>query len=141
MGNKHKAPKAAKSLTSAIIVSVIAATILSVALSALLASLILNGSLSEKAVGTAILAVRSVSLLAGALVGGAMLKQKILPQVGFTALGYLLVLLGIGIVFYDGSFNEFWSGIASVLVGGTGAFVILLRSTKQRTHRPKKFSR
>ena len=131
--NKLKAPKVGQSLTSSLIVGVIAASLLSVLLTALLSSFVLNGRVSEGSADVIIFLIRAVSLLAGILIAAAIYKQKYLPLVGFTALGYLLALLGTGIVFFDGSFKQFLSGVASVLVGGILSLLILTRPKSRRS--------
>ena len=138
--NKLKAPKVGRSLTSAIIVGVIAASLLSILLTALLSSFVLNGRISEGSTDIIIFLIRAVSLMAGTLIAAAIYKQKYLSLVGFTVLGYLLVLLGTGIVFFDGSFNRFLSGVASILVGGIVSLLILTRP-KSQSRRPIKYNR
>lgn len=138
--NKLKAPKVGRSLTWAIIVGVIAASLLSILLTALLTNFVLNGHLSEGSAGVIIFLVRVVSMLVGALIAAVIYKQQYLPLIGFTALGYLLVLLGTGIVFFDGSFKHFLSGVTSVLVGGIISLLILTRP-KNKSRRAIKYNR
>ena len=130
--NKLNTSKTGQSLASAVAIGVIVASVLSVLLSALLSNVVLNGRLQETSVSAIVFVIRSISMLLGALIGGAILKKSFLPLVGFTAAGYLLVLLGIGIVFYDGSFKNFLSGIASVLIGGIAALFIIQRPKNKR---------
>lgn len=137
--NKLKTSKTGQSLTMAIMAGVFAASALSILLTALVTNLVLKGSLYEKSVGATIFLIRSISTLVGALIGGTVLKQKFLLQVGLTALGYMAILLGIGIVFYDGSFKHFFSGAVSVLVGALAALMVLLMP-KRKSRRSLKFS-
>lgn len=138
--NKLNAPKIGQSLASAVTVGVIVALLLGLLLTALLTNLTLNGGLREEGAGIFIFAVRFISVLVGALIAGVILKEKYLPLVGFTALGYLLVLLGIGIVFFDGSFKHFLSGVGSTLLGGVVS-ILILKSPGARKHKPAKYNR
>ena len=130
--NKLQSSKARQSLTSAIIVGVVIALLLSVALSALVTNFVLNGRLNEVSVSTIILLIRTVSVLIGALVGGVRLKEKYLLQVAITTLSYILMLLGVGIVFYDGISRRFLGGCVSALIGGVMALFVLQRSNNKK---------
>lgn len=137
--NKLKRSGSSRSLSSAIVSGIGIALLLSVLLTALLASFILNGRLGENSVSVSIFVVRAISLLAGALIGAKILKHGYLKVVGFVALGYLLALIGTGIIFYDGSFKHFLPGVISVLTGGLIALVVLLKPTGSKI-KIKKYS-
>lgn len=138
--NKLQSSKTGRSLASVVITSVIVALLISALLSALLTSIVLNGQLNEKRLGTSIFLIRTISVLIGGLVGGVLHKQKYLLQVVLTVLGYILVLLGIGIGLYKGSFPYFLSGCVSALVGGAMGLVILQRP-KSKKRSTVKFSK
>lgn len=123
--NKLQSSKAGRSLTGVIMAGVIIATLLSLLLSALMSSFVLSGRLQEGSVRAVSFIIRLISVFAGALIGGVLSKEKYLLQVGLTALGYMLVLIGTGIVIYNGSFRHFLSGAGSVLIGAVSAFLIL----------------
>jgi len=135
--NRHITAKAGQSLTTVIVVGILVASLLSILLTALVTNLVLNGSFGENSVAPIIFVIRTISLFIGALIGGALSKHKILLQVSLTALGYMIVLLGIGIVFYDGSFKHFLSGAVSVLAGGVAALLILQRPKNKSRRRTK----
>lgn len=137
--NKLKMPKAGISSTAAIVIGVVIAALASVILIALMSNLILNGHLGEQIATVIIFAIRSVSLLIGALIGGLLMKHNYLKLVGLIAAGYLLVLTGIGIVFYSGSLKNFLLGMISVLVGGVAALLILQKPKGNRL-KLKKFT-
>lgn len=138
-GIRQKTSKAGQSLATAIAVGVVGALLLSILLTALLTNLVLKGAVSERNTAVIIILIRSISIFTGALIGGAVLKQRYLLQAGVTALAYWVVLLGGGIIFYDGSFTHFLSGTVSVLIGGAAALLILQRP-KRKSHRPRKFN-
>ncbi len=137
--NKHKTSNAGQSLVTAITAGVVGAICLSVLLTLFLTNFVLNGTMREENANVIILLIRAISVFAGALIGGALLKQRYLLQVSLTALGYWVALIGIGIVFYDGSFKHFLSGTASVLTGGAAALMLLQRP-KRKSRRPHKYN-
>ena len=103
-----------------------ASLIVSLLLSLLLTSITINGSITEDHAGKFVFAARAVSVLIGGLVSAGMEKGKYIPVIGMTALGYLLVVMGVGILFFDGGFREFGTGLISVVIGGCLACVIKL---------------
>lgn len=137
--NKLNVSKAGRSHTTSIITGVVIALVLSFLLTALIGDLILKGHLGENIASASIFVIRAVSVLVGALIGGLLLKQNYLKLVGFITAGYFIVLIGIGIVFYDGSFKSFLLGIASVLAGGVAALLIL-QMPRSNVHKRKKLS-
>lgn len=137
--NKLTISKAGRSHTSVIITGVIIASLISVLLTALVTNFILNGHLREKNTTAIIFVIRTISLLIGALIGASLLKQNYLKIVGLITAGYLIIMIGTGIVFFDESFKNFLLGVASVLIGGIAALIIL--QTPKRNHvKHKKFA-
>lgn len=133
--NKLQLSKSNESLRTAVLTGVIVALLVSVFLAALMTNLVINDVLDEKSVNATVFFIRTISVLIGALVGGIILKHKYLLQVGFTTLGYILVLLTAAIVFYAGNFKDFLAGTISSLVGGGVALAVLQnrKSIRNRT--------
>ena len=125
--NKLQAAKTRQSVTVVIVTGTIIALVLSALLSVILTTLMLNGRLQEGSTGPIVLVIRMISIFAGAIIGGTLLKEKYLLQVSLTALSYILVLIGIGIVFYDEGIKGILSGVVSVVVGSVVALLILQR--------------
>ena len=125
--NKHQATKTDGSIVTAIVIGVLIALVLSTAFIALISSLIQWGNLEENHTSPIVFLCRAVSLLIGSLIGSLISKEKHLMRVGATALGYLLILFAIGIVFFDGSFRSCLSGVASIVFAGVIAIVLLQR--------------
>ena len=131
--NKLKTATANRSTISAIGIGVAISAILTGALSALLTSLVINGTTSENNAGIFVFMIRAISVLLGCLAGSSLVEGKMLITIGCTALGYLILLLAIGIIAYDGSFENFIGGAGSVLSGGLASCIIKLggqRKTK-----------
>ena len=139
-GIKRKTPKGNHSLTAASVMGIVRGGLLSALLTAALTSFILNGQIGENSIAVAIFLIRALSVILGCLAGGFLAKGKYLQTVSFITLGYLIALSAVGIVFYDGSFRNFISGVLSVLTGGAVAFLTLQRP-KRRRHNTVKYSR
>lgn len=137
--NKVNTSKAGRSLASVASVGVLIALVISMLLSALVSTLVLNGSLQGDSMRVSVFVIRTISLLLGALISGVILKKNFLPLVGIVAGGYLLALIGIGIAFYNGDFLHFLSGVASVLIGGMVALLIL-QKPKRSKRKPVKYN-
>lgn len=111
----------------------------SIGLLLVLTSLLMNKRLSENMMATAMFLVRPLSILIGFLSGSFILKEKKLILAGATVVGYLFVMLALGITAFDGGFHGFGSGVISVLIGGGISCLILLKpKTKGKyTHKYK----
>jgi len=103
------------------------AMILTILLSAGLTSLVLNGKFSEESARICVFIIRAVSVLLGCLVSSALIKEKVLLTVGGSALGYLAILLGFGIIMFDMSFQNFGMGLLSVVTGSLISYLIRIK--------------
>ena len=140
MEDKLKVSKTGTSHTTAIVTGGVIALLISVFLTALAANFILNGHFSEKSAVAVIFVIRTISLLVGALIGASLLKQNYLKVVAIIAAEYLIALVGMGIVFFDGSFKNFLLGTVSVVIGGVAALLIL-QAPKSNRLKLKKLAR
>lgn len=108
-----------------------ASILLSIVLTAVLTSLITKGTVSERAVGVSVFFVRLLAVFTGSLIGAATAHEKYLKVSGIIVVGYLFALFGLGIVLYDGTFRNLWSGVVSALLGGILAILIKLRPQRK----------
>lgn len=131
----HTTSSAKVTEVSAIGIGVAAATIISVLLAAGLTSLVMNGTVGETAAGPYIFIIRTVASAIGCLVGTMLMKGKYLLVAGSIALGNLAVLVAMGIILYEGSFNNILSGLLSVLLGGVIACFVVLKPLKKSKHK------
>ncbi len=130
---KTKFNKETTGWVKAAIIGIAVAVIISVVLTALTAHFVLNEKVGESSVSLILFVVRFLSAGIGGLVGTSLSKEKLLPVIGVITGGYLLVLLATGIIFFDGSFHQFGSGLISVLSGGAGAGAIRLKPAKNKS--------
>jgi len=131
---------AKRTVPMAAAVGIVTGVGISIILTAALTSLVLNGRIGNNGEVVALFVIRGLSMLIGGLLGGMIAKEKYLQIVGIITLGYLVTLVGIGIVFFDGSFRNLLDGVISVLLGSVTSFLILQRP-KRRRHSAVKFSR
>ena len=120
-------------------VGIVVALIISAVLSIGLTSLIEKGKLDENG-ATGVFFVRFVSMLAAGLIGTGLSAKKLLPIIVAIAAGYLLVLVGAAILFFDGSLKGIFGGLLSVAAGAVVALVIRLKpqTTRNKLIRYKK---
>lgn len=134
MGKQHIIAKRSCSLTKSAFIGILCAILVSALLTAGLAGLTINGNLNETMSKAGVFLTRAVSVLLGALLGTGLGKSKYLQIIGIVVLGYLLLLIGIGIIMFDGSFQKFVLGVISVMTGGAAACLIRLKPQKTRRH-------
>ncbi len=121
-----------KSMLFCIGMGLVTALSISAVLTIGLTSLIQNGKLNENGMA-GVFIIRVIATLAGGLLAAGLSDKKFLPVIGAVSAGYLVFLLGIGIVWFDGSFHKLWQGILSVGIGT--AIACLTRLKPQRTRR------
>lgn len=134
---KHLTKKANASLSTGIVLGTGAAILISILLTAVLTSIVLNGRIGESGVNNYVFVIRAVSVLVGCMISTILINNKHLLVIGLTALGYLIIIIGWAIVLYNGSFHSFASGLVSVLLGAVGASIIKLKPPKKSTHKLK----
>lgn len=126
-----------RTITVGVLIGITSAVLGSLLLTAGAASLISRNRLPEESSKWIVPAIRTITVLFGTLIGTGVVKEKCLATMGIIAVGYLILLLGLGIVFYNGSFQHFGAGILSALAGGVAGCLIRLKS-QNKLHRARK---
>lgn len=119
---------------SAAVIGGVIAIIISIGISMLAANLLLNGRIGETAVGILTFVARLLSVVLGCLIGTNLHKEKCIQTVAVICAVYLIVLIAMGIILFDGSFHQFGAGLLSVIAGGAIACLIKLRPKKNKNH-------
>lgn len=135
--NRHMTSSAKLTELPAAIIGIATATLISFLLTVALTSLVMNGTVGESSTGPYIFAIRTIASAIGCFLGALLLNGKYLIIAGTIALGYLAVLIGTGIILYDGSFNNMLSGTVSVLLGGIFACVVVLKPLKKSKNKAR----
>lgn len=136
MAKMKTAARGNRSMLTGIAIGIAAALVIAFLLTVGLTSLLIRGKLVENVTGILVFAIRTISVLIGGLIGSSHSKGKYLQVISSTTLGCLIVLLGLGMIIYDGTFHHFGMGILSVFVGGVIACLIKLRPKRAGKHMP-----
>ena len=131
----HKAT--GSSVAFSVGIGAVAGMVVGILLLLLLTSLVMNGSVGEENTAPYIIIVRTIGGFAGCMLATVIARKKHLTVIALTGVVDLLLLLAIGIAFYDGSFTHFGSGLISVVIGCGAACMIWLKppSKKKYKHR------
>jgi len=130
--------KGQKSLIVSVEIGSAVSLIVTALLSAIAASLTINGGIKEEQMKLCSFAIRMVAVFAGGVVGGGIVKEKSFAAIGLIALAYLSVLVGIGVAVYESSFYGFGSGVGSVAAGGAAACILRLKPSNNRKYVTKR---
>ena len=125
---KHTSILSGRSTVFCVAIGVAMAVIITVLLVTSLTSLVMNRTITEKTTGHYVFAIRLLAVLLGSLVGASLSSGKILPVVGFVTGVYIVILLSVGIVVYEGSFRNFGTGLISAILGGLIACLIKFKA-------------
>ena len=128
---RTKTSTKANSLTIRLCISIIASVAISMVLTCLITGAIENKALGDSVVKSAIFGIRMVSVFTGCLIGLKSSKNRLVVA-GIVVGTYILVLLFLGVFFYNGTFQNFGAGIISCLIGALGALLIGMIHTKKK---------
>lgn len=137
MKNKSVIKKDEKSMTSGVAIGVLLSVMSSLLLAVGTAGLITNEKLSEGGIHYFALLITLISGMVGGLVAGKIVGSKYAVVTGLTGLVYLLVLIAVGILFFDGGFNMLWTSTAAIAVGAAASCVLCITGTRGRGKRKR----
>jgi len=121
-----------KSIVVCVFMGLLATVLVSLIMSVIITGMIQKGTLSENG-NIGVFTTRVIATMMGSLLGAAMTRKNILFVIGVIAAGYYIVLLVLGLLFFDGSLDNVWQGFVSIIIGGCIACLIKLKP--QRTRR------
>ena len=134
-------PRTAVSFNNSVVLGVflgaVAALIISIIFTTGMTRLVLGGGLNDGLLQIFIFVIRLISVFIGVLLGTGMIGEKWIVTTGVISVLYLLLLAGVGIVFYDGSFQGFGVSLISVVLGG-GAGCLVRLKLQSKPKRKKK---
>ena len=120
-----------------VLLGAVAALIISIILTTGMTSLVLGGGLNDRLLQIFIFVIRLISVFIGVLLGTGLIGEKWIVTTGLISVLYLLLLAGVGIVFYDGSFRGFGVSLISVVLGGDAGCLVRLK-LQNKPQRKKK---
>lgn len=135
--NLHMFKTGGQSVVISVVVGMLVALVVSVLLNIGLTSLVMNGYIAENGTTVFVFLSRAISVITGGLLTSSLAKEKILLVIGLSAVGYLMILIGLGIVLFEGSFHNFGSGVLSVAAGVACACIMKLKPPSKKKHSVK----
>ena len=139
MSSKYKT-KNKQSFATVLCIGTLTSLLLSVVLSMIVATLVLNERIGEDAIGLLSRIIMMISSELGCIIAIRLNAEKLAIVSGITGIIYLLILIGTGILFFDGGFHNIWTSIISVTVGCVLSCAICIRGKgsvikRKRTNR------
>ena len=139
MSSKYKT-KNKQSFATVLCIGTLTSLLLSVVLSMIVATLVLNERIGEDAIGLLSRIIMMISSALGCIIAIRLNAEKLAIVSGITGIIYLLILIGTGILFFDGGFHNIWTSIISVTVGCVLSCAICIRGKgsvikRKRTNR------
>ena len=120
-----------KSIGYGVGIGVAVSVVISVLLLCLLSCLMIKQRLSEHTAGIAVFIIRFLAINLGTLIGSKLTKENGVIVIAAITTAYLVILLGLGIVAYEGVFRNFGTGLFSVLIGAGVSTAIVLKPQRK----------
>ena len=127
------------SMPAGIALGVSVSMLLTSIFSAVLTWLMLEGRVSEKAIGYCILGVLIIATIMGALLSAIKVKRRWMLVCCATGVGYYLSLLACTALFFGGNYSGIGVTGVSVFVGSMVTGLLGLARTRNRNKRYKKY--
>lgn len=129
-----------RSMPMGIVIGTFSAIGITLAFAAILASMIVNEQIGINSLQYCIFVITTISALAGSVTAGKYTNEKPAISCGIAALIYGLILMFVGILFFDGGFKGVWTSLISIVIGCLFACTICLRKKgrgygRKRHHR------
>ncbi len=126
-----------QSIGMAILSGICVSVVVSVLLSVFLAVLVLNERVSESAIGYCTALITMIGSLSGCLAAGKKCNEKLAILFGSVGVIYLFILVGMGVLFFDGGFHNLGLRLLAAGVGCVISCAICIRGkgTKRKRKR------
>lgn len=136
----NKKSKVSCSLFCGAGIGAIAAILLSLILAATVALMILNETVGEDALQYFTFAILVLSVFTGALTANKLVMRKYALVTAAVAAAYLVVLISVALLCFDGVLTGVLLGVLAVGVGGIASCAVCIRMNskdKKRKYRPR----
>ena len=140
MNKRSRVLKEKQNMPVGIFIGVCIALALTFLFSALLALLIVHEHVNINKTGLFTFTITVISSLVSAVIAGKSTQAKPALSCGLSAIIYGLIILGIGILFFDGRLQGIWTSLVAIIIGYLGACTICI-SKKKGSHIRKLHSR
>lgn len=128
MGVKFK-DKANRPIFYKVTIGVLIFITLSLILSGLLSTLVLNERIKETMITPVILGVTAISTFSGSIVAVKDAKDKYALITGVMAFVYCFALIAGGVLLFESGFQNIWKDLLAIVIGNIFACVIALRQS------------
>ena len=126
-----------RSVASGIGIGVIISFVLSLLLTMVVTTLIEGEKLGDSSTNYAIMVITFISVLIGGVVSNRLVNKKMAITSTITGLIYLLIFVGMGILFFDGGFHNLWTRLLTVIVGCGASCAICITGKGSRGKRKR----
>ncbi|MBR4109900.1 MAG: TIGR04086 family membrane protein [Oscillospiraceae bacterium] len=127
MSPKQKGSARKNTFGSGIAIGLILSVVISVMLSMLLAVLVINERVGENTIEYLTPLITLLASFIGCVVAGKQVEEKLAIVIGATGTIYLFLLIGSGILFFDGGFHNLWTSFLTVAVACALSCAICIR--------------
>lgn len=131
--------KAGHSIGLCVAIGIGVSVILSLILAMITASLIMNERLSEDVIQYTSPGIILIASVAGAVIAGKSANEKVAIAAGICGVTFLLILMGTGILFFNGGFHNIWTGLVSIALGWILSCTICIRGKRRGTKRKRSY--
>ena len=108
-------------------IGLLLSVLVSVMLSMLLAVLVINEQVGENRIAYLSPLITLLASFVGCVAAGKQVEQKLAIVIGVTGAIYLFLLMGVGILFFDGGFHNLWMSLLAIAVGCALSCAICIR--------------
>lgn len=108
-------------------IGLIMSIIISVVLSMILAVLVVNERVGEGVIGFITPLIALLASLIGCITAGKQVEEKLAIVISVTGGIYLLLLVGAGILFFDGGFHNLWTSLLAITLSSAISCAICIR--------------
>ena len=136
---KQNMPKS--SMWEAVIWGLLASVMFSILGAAIGASIVNAGAVRETGVAWISALIWAVSIFCGVMLSLKLYKDNIILTAVVTTAGYLLISVGINLLFWDQQFSGLGRALLAVLVGSVLAVLINLSQHRTKGRRPRYHTR
>ena len=107
--------------------------------SMLLAVIVVNERVGENMIEYLTPIITLIASLAGCIVAGKQIKERLAIVITIIGVIYLLILMGMGILFFEGGFHNFWTSLLSIAVACAVSCAICIRGCRGERKRKKAY--
>lgn len=136
--SKKDYQKNGKSAVAAVSIGAVISIVLMLIGTMIIALLVMNETMTEKAIGYGVLAVTLIATFTGAYVALTIYKKKYLITSMSVSIVFALILLSLTALFFDGQFNGVPATLLVIICGGVSAMLVAGKGRhRTKQHRKK----